>query len=139
MRRAIHIAFCLTLLLVFLVPACSPRSEPVPPPASDSNPAPIPFPVSNNEETNRDVTGEMLPDIEDISIIPDKPIAKLSGLYWMVSPKSGLEGSEERFQKLLDTLEETLTGNLYISGVYVIQHWDLIKPEEGTFQFDRLD
>jgi len=76
---------------------------------------------------------------EGLTSVFDKPLSRLGGLYWMVGPKSGLEGSKERFQKLLIVLEDTLIRNQYISGVYIILHWDLIEPEEGVFYFNRLD
>jgi len=64
---------------------------------------------------------------------------RLEGLYWMIGPKSGLEGSDDKFKKLLEILDKTLTNNQYLSGVYIIHHWNLIEPEDGVYQFDRLD
>ena len=57
----------------------------------------------------------------------------------MVGPKNGLDGEEERFNRLLDTIDTTLRDNDYISGVYILQHWNMIELEEGVFKFDRLD
>lgn len=68
-----------------------------------------------------------------------EPRSRLNGLYWMVGPKGGLEGDDDRFDRLLDTIDTTLRDNPYLSGVYVLQHWNLVEPEEGKYQFDRLD
>lgn len=61
------------------------------------------------------------------------------GFHWMVGPKSGLSGSEEKFNRLLDQIEQTLLTNPLISGVYLITHWNLIEAQEGKYDFERLD
>ncbi len=65
--------------------------------------------------------------------------SKLHGFHWMVGPRSGLYGSEEKFNLLLRQIEQTLSTDPRISGVYLITHWDLIEAQEGKYDFERLD
>lgn len=65
--------------------------------------------------------------------------AEMHGFHWMIGPKSGLNGSEQDFQRLLNTIERNLTDNPYITGVYIITHWRLIEPEDSQFDLSRLD
>lgn len=64
---------------------------------------------------------------------------KLHGFHWMIGPKAGLEGSEQRFNELLDRIDRNLSSNPYITGVYIIYHWRLLEPQQGNLDFSRLD
>lgn len=94
------------------------------------------LPSDSNEKRAEDV----------VSSISDQEISKvqsggsaLHGFHWMIGPKNGLEGTDRRFSKLLERIDRNLSTNEFISGVYVITHWDLIETAPGVFNFDRLD
>lgn len=63
----------------------------------------------------------------------------LHGFHWIIGPRSGLAGSEKKFNRLLREIEQTLSTNSLISGVYIITHWNLIEAQEGRYDFERLD
>jgi hypothetical protein len=44
-----------------------------------------------------------------------------------------------RFERLLKSIDENLTNNPYITGVYIIYHWRLLEPHKGQLDFTRLD
>jgi hypothetical protein len=115
-----RLSFIVALVSISLITACSGPEAPASPRVESP---PIPPPST-------------------IAIGLDPPVGlshRLTGLYWMVGPRSGLEGTDDRFTKLLQALDSTLRDNPYLSGVYIIQHWNLVEPENGVFQFDRLD
>jgi len=138
-KQVIRTAYSIILLLVLLIVACLSSNEIETPSIPESDSSMNPIAVSSEEEIGEEASEEIPSNTENASPVLDEPVLKLSGLYWMVGPKSGLEGSEERFQKLLGVLEDNLIHNKYISGVYVIYHWDLLEPEEGVIFFKRLD
>ena len=78
-------------------------------------------------------------DIDARVTSPKMKISGMQGLVWMIGPKSGLAAEDEGFERLLDRVDRTLANNPYLEGIYIINHWDLIEPEEGKFQFHRLD
>jgi len=120
LMKLIHLWLVLSLVLAGMLAACSVPAAPVNP---DVESTPVPQPPALVSEPDSTF----------------KPANKLAGLYWMVGPKSGLEGDDDGFKKLLQALDDTLNENQYLSGVYIIQHWDLIEPEAGSYQFERLD
>jgi len=64
---------------------------------------------------------------------------RLNGFLWMIGPRSGLSGSDEEFEQLLAEVDENLRTNQCIDGVYISQHWELVEPKPGDYQFARLD
>jgi len=63
----------------------------------------------------------------------------LHGFHWMIGPRSGLEGTQQRFEGLLRAIDRNLSDNPYITGVYIIYHWRLLEPQPGRLDFSRLD
>jgi hypothetical protein len=63
----------------------------------------------------------------------------LHGFHWMIGPKSGLEGPDKRFERLLRVIDRNLSTNPHITGVYLIYHWRLLEPQLGQLDFTRLD
>ena len=77
--------------------------------------------------------------IERPAVAPATQQAGLHGFHWMIGPRSGLEGSQQEFEKLLQVIDHNLTDNPYITGVYIIYHWRLLEPRPGQLDFSRLD
>ncbi len=65
--------------------------------------------------------------------------AMLHGFHWMIGPRAGLRGSNEKFESLLRVIDQTLSANPLITGVYLITHWKLIEQQEGVYDFERLE
>jgi acetyl esterase/lipase len=95
-------------------------------------------------------TGASNPGVARINMQTAQPVQRsldketdrqtgLHGFHWMIGPKSGLEGSEERFERLLRVIDRNLSANPYITGVYLIYHWRLLEPQPGQLDFTRLD
>lgn len=67
------------------------------------------------------------------------PVPPMHGFHWMIGPRKGLGGTDEAYERLLAEVDKTLSENSCITGVFVIQHWNLLEPAPGDFRFERLD
>src|SRR5262252_8157156 len=65
----------------------------------------------------------------------------MSGIYWMGDVDRGLlrENDVDFQNKYLPMVDKTLRENIYLSGIYIEIPWKAIEPEEGKFDFRRLD
>jgi hypothetical protein len=65
----------------------------------------------------------------------------MSGIYWMGDVDRGLlrENDVDFQNKYLPMVDKTLRENKYLSGIYIEIPWKAIEPEEGRFDFGRLD
>lgn len=65
----------------------------------------------------------------------------MSGIYWMGDVDRGLlRVNDVDFQnKYLPMIDKTLRENTYLSGIYIEIPWKAIEPEEGKFDFGRVD
>ena len=100
-----------------------------------------------DEKLNPSTIGKAIPSVSPL-LTPEIKInaettnfttKKPHGFHWMIGPRSGLAGSDEKFNQLLRQVEKTLSTNSLISGVYLITHWNLIEEQEGEYNFERLD
>lgn len=78
-------------------------------------------------------------ETKDKAGISSSETKALHGFHWMIGPRAGLRGSNDKFDRLLKNVDQTLSTNPVINGVYIIQHWNLIEPMEGQYEFERLD
>ena len=91
------------------------------------------------DEAARSATSS-LPGTEVKTVITDDEAkGRLHGFHWMIGPRTGLAGSEQGFQQLLEAIDRNLSSNPYITGVYLIYHWRLLEPRPGELDFERLD
>lgn len=98
-----------------------------------------PSAFDNQVKNNRRAVVEATKVRSELFYFNNQSDKAMYGFHWMVGPKTGIAGTEEQFQRLLQKIDRNLSTNPYIQGVYIIFHWNLIEASPGTFDFDRLD